>query len=59
MTFYQAIVASFKWRVLALLITAAILIFNNIPLGQASLITLETQLALFLGQTIWIYLTGR
>lgn len=59
MTIYQSIIESLEWRVWALIITVSVLLLNHLPLGQVGLITLETQLALFAGQAVWIYWKAR
>lgn len=59
MTFYKAIIASFEWRVLAVGITVLVLAVNGLTLGQLGWITLQLQLALFVGQAVWIYYRER
>lgn len=59
MTFRKAVVDSLRWRFWAVIITVAVLLLNNLPLREVGLIALETQLALFVGQAVWIYFNSR
>lgn len=54
MNFYKAVRFSFEWRVIAFGIQWLVLLINGFSLTNTTVITLETQLALFLGQTLWI-----
>lgn len=53
MTFYRSIVLALEWRLIAAAITALVLSVNGLSASAVGLITIETQIFLFVAQVIW------
>lgn len=52
----NSFVRALEWRIISLILMYVILICNHIPEGKVGIITIETQVALFLGQVVWMWL---
>lgn len=55
MSFRHALLSSLEWRIFAFLISSVVLLLNGVSMQEATIVSLEMQLALTVGHALWFW----